>query len=1201
MRQRLKSLELQGYKTFASKTRFEFPDQITAIVGPNGSGKSNIADAIRWVLGEQAYSLLRGKKTIDMIFTGSEHRSRASMASASILFNNEDGWLPIDYAEVSLTRRAYRSGENEYLLNNTRVRLKEINELLANSGLSERTYTIIGQGLVDAALSLKPEERRRFFEEAAGIELYRSRRDEAIQKLDNTLRNMDRVRDILSELGPRLKSLEKQSERAREYDRLKADLFILLRDWYGFQWNKLQEDFTFAKDFYEKQEGVLTAARQNQSETVIKLEEIQAQITTKRTELSNWRKETSQLHLAAEEMNKELAVLGERERSIQDKALDLNREIVLQEERLASRTKQLEDWQKEREKKAEDLRVVLEQHADLNQRIEERQTERQRIDDEIRKIRESVQAWEIRQFQIRARKEELDQRIGLYEKNITDLKSSMQNDEENRKTIEKEQAQLNDAIKKIKEALAQNDQTIGEMEEKIQFRFASIKKTREEISRHEASRLSKQAQLDILENAEQTLSGFTSGSKSIFTAAKSGRLSGKFVLLLSQIKTDAQYETAIASVLGDLLETLILDEGKEPDEVLKFIENNESARTALLVQSWAKDAAGKMDAFTGAGVISAADVVKINEPYRKVITALLGNVFIVKDRTIAKRLALQSTGDIRLVTLQGEVFYPNGLVIAGKETRVKTISRTREKDELSSSLKELFTAINLSQKRLDDEEKQLAELEENLKKEKEIRAANQKTSDELTNSANSQTGKINQINLRLDWLSGQIADLTNKIKQGQEEQAGITSEEDELKAKIKEQSERNIQLYAQLKEIPLEALQEELYFANAQKTVEEQAARNLDERIKEIEQEIHTLNAQKEESTNRVNDNEKTLQEVRNSRREFSLKADDVAGKLEQLRQKISPVEIELVDLENGFQKLQRELDQSRQQFAVIERHSIQAQMKLNRVRDQQDNLSRRIEEDFGLVLYEYGHTVEGPTPLPIEGMVENLPKLDQIPDSLEEDIRQQRTQLRRMGPINPEAQKEYQEVHERHVFITGQLHDLDKAEADLRLVVKELDELMKTEFQKTFNKVNDEFREIFKKLFGGGSAELVIEDEENLTESGIDIQAMLPGKRKQELALLSGGERSLTAVALIFALLKVSPTPFCILDEVDAMLDESNVMRFGELLRELSESTQFIVITHNRNTVQLANVLYGVTMGKDSTSQVISLKLDELTEEMVQ
>jgi len=340
---------------------------------------------------------------------------------------------------------------------------------------------------------------------------------------------------------------------------------------------------------------------------------------------------------------------------------------------------------------------------------------------------------------------------------------------------------------------------------------------------------------------------------------------------------------------------------------------------------------------------------------------------------------------------------------------------------------------------------------------------------------------------------------------------------------------------------------------------------------------------------------------VRSTRQELIAQVANVNENIDQLNEKSLPVEQEIADLESKYQNLQQEQDQFRQQLAVIERHAIQAQMKLSRVRDQQDNLRRHIEEDFGLVLYENGQTIEGPTPLPIQGMVEDLPKLTEIPESLEENIKQQKSYLRRIGPINPDAQKEYHEVQERHMFITDQLKDLEKAESDLRQVVKELDELMKIEFQKTFREVNEEFKVIFKKLFGGGTAELSIEDEDNITESGIDIQATLPGKRRQELSSLSGGERSLTAVALIFALLKVSPTPFCILDEVDAMLDESNVMRFGDLLRDLSETIQFILITHNRNTVQLANVLYGVTMGKDSTSQVISLKLNELTEEMVQ
>jgi chromosome segregation protein len=1201
MKQRLKSLELHGYKTFASKTRFEFPDQITAIVGPNGSGKSNIADAIRWVLGEQAYSLLRGKKTIDMIFAGSEHRPRASMASATIIFDNEDNWLPIEYAEVSLTRRAYRSGENEYLLNNTRVRLKEINELLANSGLSERTYTIIGQGLVDVALSLKPEERRRFFEEAAGIELYRSRRDEAIQKLDNTLRNMDRVRDILSELGPRLKSLEKQSERAKEYDRIKADLFIYLRDWYGYQWNKIQEELTDAMEFYEQQQAVLNSAREKQVEISRTFEKIREQINKNRADLTQWHKESADLHQNEENFVREIAVLSEREKAIQDKGVDFNRELTYQEERLSNRKKQLDDWTDEKNKKAEDLKKVQALHAGLNQSIAARSEQRQTIESDIKNIRSSIEAMETRQIQIRAQKDEIGNRIAIYEKNIADLNASKELDKVNLEKLEKETEHQQENTSKKKEEIAQSDKRIKEIERHTQEATEKIKNSRVEISRLEASHLSKNAQLEIVENAEQTLSGFTSGSKSLFSAARSGQLSGKYVLLLSQIRTPVEYETAIASVLGDLLESLILDDAADPEKVLKFIEDNDSGRTALLVRSWIKTMSSTYKLSQETDVIAAKDVVNAKEPYQSVVQALLHNVIIVKDRKIARKLMPELGTDIRLVTLQGEVFFSNGLVIAGKEARVKAISRTREKEELIAAVKEVQSAILLYQKRLVAEEQHLLTLEDELKIEKGQREVHQKSIDELITVFNNLLTRKSQINTRLEWISSQISSLSNQIKQGHEEKEKNSLEGTDLNKQVEEKSKENSQLFSQIKDLPMEALQEELYFVNAQKAIEEQTARNLDGRIGEIRQEIESIMQEKEKTTSKINDNENNLHDVRETKNELTIQVHDFGEKLGLLKEKITPVETELAEQEMHDQKMQQEQDQSRQQFVVIERHTIQAQMKLNRVRDQQDNLKRRIEEDFGLVFYEYGQTVEGPTPLPIEGMVENLPKLAQIPETLEENIKQQKSILRRMGPINPEAQKEYREVQERHVFITEQLKDLEKAEGDLRQVVKELDELMKTEFQKTFRKVNDEFKEIFKKLFGGGTADLVIEDEENLTESGIDIEATLPGKRKQELASLSGGERSLTAVALIFALLKVSPTPFCILDEVDAMLDESNVMRFGELLRDLSQTTQFIVITHNRNTVQLANVLYGVTMGKDSTSQVISLKLDELTEELVQ
>ena len=1201
MKQRLKSLELHGYKTFASKTRFEFPDQITAIVGPNGSGKSNIADAIRWVLGEQAYTILRGKKTVDMIFAGSEYRPRASMASATIVFDNEDNWLPIDYSEVSLTRRAYRSGENEYLLNNTKVRLKEINELLANSGLSERTYTIIGQGLVDAALSLKPEERRRFFEEAAGIELYRSRRDEAIQKLDNTLRNMDRVRDILSELVPRLKSLEKQSERAKEYDRIKADLLIYLRDWYGFQWNKIQEEFKFSKEMLQKQDEQLNIAREMQSALNVKLENFRADISKKRTDLAQWHKESSIFHQQEEQINREIAVLHERKNSLEEKKLDLEREMTILEEQNNLRQKQREEFDREKTQRTEDLIKAGNSYEEINKRIKNRSDQRQKIETEIKAIRFSVEQWETRKIQIHAQTNELDHRIALLRKNIEDLKSTYDKDRTEAENLEHDishQLEKSSAIQNEIEILTKEasnqDRLIIELENKL-------KNNQNENSQLEARKLSKQAQFEVIENAEQTFSGFTSGSKTLYDAFKAGKVSGNIELLLSQLRVPAEYEVAIASVLGELLESVILDDSTDPEKAMKFIEENESGRTALLVKSWMKIGPDGIKKYQTDNVISAKDIVLVNGPFQLFVNALLHNVFIVKDRKAARQLLSSSGDDIKVVTLKGEVYYPNGVVIAGKEVRVTTISRTREKDALQKALETINLNLEDLKKQLQENSKKIGDLILEKKKLDEKRTFQQKIKLDITDQLNDLTNQLNQLKTRMNWQSEQIKVNEQQLVKGVEEKKKIAEEEEELSEKVKFKKLENENLFAQLKELSMEGLQEELFIRNANKVVEEQAVNNLNLRINEIQTQIDSIKVEKEKNVIKNGETEKSLKELHDKSQMLSEQEKIVETKLNELDEKITPTEKKLKESELDEEKLQLEQDQTRQQFTIVERHSIQAQMKLSRVREQQESLKRRIEEDFGLVFYEYGQAVDGPTPLPIEGMVESLPKLTQVPDELEENIKQQKTIIRRMGPINPEAQKEFKEVKERHQFITEQLKDLEKAESGLRQVVKELDELMKTEFQKTFKKVNEVFKEIFEKLFDGGSANLIIANEEDLAESGIDIEATLPGKRKQELASLSGGERSLTAVALIFALLKVSPTPFCILDEVDAMLDESNVMRFGDLLRELSLMTQFIVITHNRNTVQLANVLYGVTMGKDSTTQVISLKLDELTEDLVQ
>ena len=454
----------------------------------------------------------------------------------------------------------------------------------------------------------------------------------------------------------------------------------------------------------------------------------------------------------------------------------------------------------------------------------------------------------------------------------------------------------------------------------------------------------------------------------------------------------------------------------------------------------------------------------------------------------------------------------------------------------------------------------------------------------------------------------QLEDIRKRLEQINQASQNRSDESTRLKASLKELRDQLTEKQSRLEEhfrnvndLPIEEIRSTVMELTSDKAVIEELANQQRSRVEEKEKLIRETQSKIGAQKNRLTEMAQTLEEIMAERHNLSETDGSVSTEIEALSERIKPLEEEV---ESGIKHqgtLLEEVDASRNQYSIAERHALQAQMKVDKLRDRMEELRKKIQEDFGLLPEESEEGLIGPKPLPLDGMIATLPDIDMMPENLDEQIKQQKAYLRRLGPINPDAEMEFDEVNERVQFLTEQLLDLEKAEKDLRQVVEELDELMKKEFLKTFRKVEEEFKVIFSQLFTGGSARLYLEDEENVMDSGIEIEATLPGKRRQELGLLSGGERSLTAVALIFALLKISPTPFCIMDEVDAMLDESNVVRFGELLRELSDTTQFIVITHNRNTVQMADVLYGVTMGKDSVSQIISLRMDELTDEMVQ
>jgi chromosome segregation protein len=1197
---KLKSLELHGYKTFASRMMFEFPANITAIVGPNGAGKSNVADSLRWVLGEQSYSLLRGRKTEDMIFAGSEQRPRASMASATITFENEDGWLPIDFTEVSITRRAYRDGQNEYLLNGQRVRLKEIHELLAKSGLAERTYTIIGQGLVDAALSLKPDERRRFFEEAAGIGLYRSRREESLNRLESTRRNLERVLDILTELEPRLRSLERQARRAQEYERVKADLHVILKDWYGFHWHNSQKEVAHTREVYHSQEKRVQQARNRLIGVDEKVQSSRTFLQEVRNNLNRWHVQLADYHRQRERVSRNLAVMDERQRALLEQQQNLQGELSRLEEEYQIRQDRLQATMAEVERLKADMDEAKLQTEGVLKNLRSRQTERDKADQAQRSTRRQLVDAETRQVQLRAHDNELANRLEALRKSQQTLKMAVENEAE---ALRRGQERLDDAARQrdqAAEAVKTGEQAVQKQRQSLEETEQQRRKLLEERSRLEAQRTKVRAQLDVLEQAERSFSGLNQGARYLLESASKGKLPGGYRLFNTLIEVPADYETALAAVLGENLDGVLLDQKTELENALALLESGEKGRTVLFPADLARPGERmtlpKDDDLVGL----AADLVRAPQELQPFVDQLLGQVIVVRNRSAARRLVHQIQPAARLVTLMGEVFWGSGVVVAGKDNRAGVIARPRQKRELQSQFEDVAAKAEQTQTDVKASEGSIAEQRTRLiEAEKALRESNGQLN-RLIQAHQKAALDLEQTRQRNEWQRKQVSASEEQVRQAEQEiqatQLKLAETEERIQGYREELRERNRALAA----LPLDELQAEVNHWNTQSAVVARAVKDVESRLSDYRQTITGNRQRYDELCRRIRETETQITQLDTDKSAEREQEGVLNGQIDILQQEINPAEAQLEQAEQEYTQLQGDQTAAQQAVTVAERYASQAQMELTRQREALESLRRRIEDDFGLVLFEYTSQVSGPTPLPLGDMVKELPMVESIPADLEENINRQRSMLRRMGAINPEAQAEYQSVRERYEFLKTQVEDLKQADGDLRQVIAELDELMQREFRKTFDAVAAEFKGMFTRLFNGGAARLVMVDEDNLIETGVDIEARLPGRREQGLALLSGGERSLTAVALIFSLLKVSPTPFCVLDEVDAMLDEANVGRFCELLQELGQRTQFILITHNRNTVQTAGVIYGVTMGRDSASQIISLKLDEVGEEMV-
>ncbi len=1034
---RLKHLTLQGYKSFATKTEFLFPTGVTAIVGPNGSGKSNVADAIRWVLGEQRMRTLRGRSTADMIFAGGRRRARAGMAEASLTLDNADGWLPIEFSEVTLTRRAHRSGENEYLLNGSRVRLRDISALLGESGLSQRAYTVVHQGLVDAALSLRPQERRTLFEEAAGISLYRGRREDALRRLDETQRNLERVHDIVGEITPRLRRLEREAERVEEHGRLVAHLERLQRTWYGYRWGRGQAALDRALEKAAVLESSLEQEQQAASDLSDRLVQLRQEERELRARLRDYHRQSADLHDQASEMRRELAVAEERARLLE----------VRREELLA----------------------------------------------ELGPLRGQQEAQAVRVADARAQVAQLERDLAERKEGVAALEGEWAAAQEQALEPARRRAQVEQELRAHRARLERLNQALLE-------------------ARAEAARLA--GEQGALSRMQGAWTAHDEGVQALLQADLEGVLGPLGAL----IRVGPEWERAVEAALGDDLQAVVVERANVAEEAHRVLESAGGRLTLLPLDGLRSSPPLPPGAARATDVVTCGE--DCDERVRRAIDAVLGSVALCEDLAAARALLPTMPPGSRCVTRTGIILRADGALTVGRSgTGGVRADEQARREKLAA--------------RVEGAQRRARELEAQHRAGSERAAA---------------------LEAKLEELARQAAVAGDEAVRVERETLGQARTE----VAVAGEALRSQQAALQREAAVLERLR-------AQVAARRQRAQELEAEHADVFARAQDLRAQ----------------------------ATQIETPLRRVRALIGPAEEQLSGLQEEQTVLERQERRVHGRVRDAEARHGRGQLEVDRRRDELKLLAQRIEEDLGLVELELSDRVTAQTPLPLRPMVSELPVVERLPEGLREEIQRLKARLRRLGSINPNAPADYAEVLERHRFLTEQSADLETASAQLREVVAELDELMETAFLETFEAVAARFSETFTALFDGGAARLELTEPGDLMNTGVDIVARPPGKRAQRLALLSGGERALTAAALLFALLDVSPTPFCVLDEVDAMLDEANVGRFRALLEQLAEKIQFVVITHNRATIESADTIYGVSMGADGVSQTVSLKLD--------
>ncbi|RDY72185.1 chromosome segregation protein SMC [Halobacillus trueperi] len=1180
----LKQLDTIGFKSFAERVTVDFVSGVTSVVGPNGSGKSNITDAIRWVLGEQSARSLRGSKMEDIIFAGSETRAPLNMAEVTLTLDNTDQALPLDYQEVSVTRRVYRSGESEFYINNQTCRLKDIVDLFMDSGLGREAFSIISQGKVEEILSSKAEDRRSIFEEAAGVLKYKQRKKKAEYKLSETQENLNRVEDIIWEIDGQLEPLKEQAAVAKDYlekkDELKnveiSLLITQIQQVHG-EWERILKELEEVRgqenelsEKIEANEASLKDQRDHVESLDASIENMQAKLLELTRDLENLEGKKQLMKERHKHFEENKSKLEEAYEDLSDKLVNLK--AIAEEE--AQKLKQIKEKRENTKQELNQTTQALKQDLHLiEDEIEDLKSEYIELLNKQAAKRNEKQLLEKQLDQIHSKKgsqidkfKDLRSERAKLEEKLTSMTAELE-------TLTTQREELESQVQELNERYEKNKQTYQEWQEKLYKGYQYLENMR--------------SKKEMLEEMKEDFSGYFHGVREVLKASQKGQLQGIHGAVLELIDIPSHLLTAIETALGAQAQHIVVEDEQTGRQAIHWLKTNNKGRATFLpltsIQPRSVHGAASLSQQAGyVGV--AADLIQYDTAHSKAIQHLLGHIVIAEGLEDANQIARVLNRKYRVVTLDGDVVNPGGSMSGGAKKQSKQSLFTREKElqELSEKI------VAYDAKALDVESKvkklktTLAEQEEEkeqwnvklseLKKEEYEKQSDQREMQLKLDHLNDQLQLFDQDQAQYDQDSHhadqQLTDLDETLRTLEEQLVSINTKIEELTTTKERQKEDEANLQERRQKLQIQLAEQE------------SAVNNQKEKADRYQQEKDLI--QQELRGNRVSYQQ--LMEVKDSNQT----EDEIQAQIESTRtdkeETTSSIEMkrkERQELAADIQQAEAMLKELKRRHQNFIQDLQQKEVKANRLDVELENMLQYLQEEYVMTF---------------EKAKRDYPGVDDI-DKASTKVKLIKRAIEELGTVNLGAIDEYDRIKERYEFLKGQQDDLLEAKQTLHTVINEMDGEMKRKFEDTFTKIRAEFGEVFRTLFGGGRADLQLTDPNDMLETGVDIVAQPPGKKLQNMSLLSGGERALTAIALLFSILRVRPVPFCVLDEVEAALDEANVDRFAKFLKEFSEKTQFIVITHRKGTMEESDVLYGVTMQESGVSKLVSVRLEETPE----